>query len=446
MRKIILFLLTVLFHQIITAQLNYFDQWPTFRGPYSRGYVDHANPPVEWDVPAGKNIKWQTAIPGLGHSSPVIWGDRLFVTTAVNESGDDALKVGLYGDIDPVAEQSVHDFQVYCLDKNTGRILWKRLAYKGIPLTKRHPKASFANCTPATDGKHLVVFFGSEGMYCYDFEGNLLWKKDLGKMNAGPYTDPDVEWGFASSPIIHNGRIILQCDFLGKCFIASYDVGTGEQVWKTPRDEVSTWSSPNVFEKDGKTQIIVNGWKHMGGYDFDTGREIWKMSGGGDAPTPTPVFANGLIFINNAHGRYSPIYVVKPGATGDITLAPGETSNKYIVWSIKRGGAYMETPLVYGDYLYNLRINGSLMVFKAVTGDLIYKQDHGNGGYTASCVAADGRIYFCSENGEAYVVKAGPEYQLLAKNRMGDLVMATPAISGNNIFFRVQKSVIAIGE
>jgi len=422
------------------------NSWSSFRGPYAKGYVKNADTPAEWNLVTGKNIKWQTPVPGLGHSSPVIWGDRLFVTSAISGFGEDYLKVGLYGDIDEVNDESVHEFKVYCLNKKTGAVIWERLVKKGIPGTKRHTKASHANCTPATDGEHLIVFFGSEGLYCYDLEGSLLWKKDLGIMNAGPYTDPEFEWGFASSPVIHDGKVIVQCDFLGDCFIASFDVKTGRQVWRTSRDEISTWSSPNVFEYNGKTQIVVNGWKHMGGYDFETGEEVWKMSGGGDAPAPTPVYAHDLIFINNAHGRYSPIYVVKPTAKGDITLGEDETSNEHIAWSIKRGGAYMQTPLVYGDYLYNLRINGSLTVFEAQTGEVMYRQNHGRGGFTASCVAAGGKVYLCAENGEVFVIKAGPEYQLLAANDVGDILMATPAISENTIYFRAQKSVIAVGE
>ena len=445
--KPIFFLLSIGIFLTASAQTDEMQQWPSFRGPYAQGFIENVNPPAEWDLETGENIKWQTPIPGLGHSSPVIWGDKLFVTTAISGSGNDELKVGLYGDIDAVEDNSVHEFKVYCLDKNSGKILWEKLAYKGVPKTKRHTKASHANCTPATDGKYLVVFFGSEGLYCYDFDGNLIWEKDLGVMNAGPYTDPEFEWGFASSPIIHKGKVVVQCDYLGDCFIASFDVATGEEIWRTSRDEISTWSTPTVFERNGKTQIVVNGWKHMGGYDFDTGKEIWKMSGGGDAPTPTPVYSHGLIFINNAHGRYSPIYVVKPDATGDITLGADETSNDYIVWSIKRGGAYMQSPLVYGDYLYNLRMNGSLAVFKAETGEELYKESLGvSGGVTASCVAGGNKIYCSAENGEVFVVEAGSTFKIITKNDMKDILMATPAISGNNIFFRAQKSVIAIGE
>lgn len=431
----------------VYSQVKYTDQWPGFRGPYALGYLWNTDPPATWNVAKGENIKWKTPIPGLGHSCPVIWNDKLFITTAISSSGHDSLKVGLYGDIDEVKDESVHEFKVFCLDKYSGKILWEQMAHKGIPRTKRHTKSSHANCTPVTDGRYLVVFFGSEGLFCYDFDGNLIWKKDLGTMNAGPYTDPEVEWGFASSPVLQKGKVIVQCDFLGDSFLAAFDVKTGDQIWRTPRDEISTWGSPAIVEANGKTQVVVNGYKHMGGYDFETGKEIWKMSGGGDAPVPTPVYANDLIFINNAHGKWSPIYAIKPGASGDITLGENETSNEFILWSIKRGGAYMQTPLIYGLYLYNLQWNGLLSVFNSISGELQYRQSLGPvGGFTASATAANGKVYCCSENGDVFVVNAGPAYELIAQNEMDDLVMATPALSENTIYFRTQHCIIAIGK
>lgn len=445
-KTITLLCLTVIFFQL-TAQTDYNNQWPSFRGPFAKGFIENAEPVSNWNLETGENILWQTPIPGLGHSCPIIWNDKMFVTTAISGSGEDYLKVGLYGDGDAVEDNSENEFKVYCLNKNTGEIIWEKLAHKGVPAVKRHTKASQADCTPATDGEHIVAFFGSNGLYCYDFNGQLLWIKEFVKMNAGPYNAPELEWGFSSSPIIHQGKVIIQCDFLGDGFIASLDVKTGREIWRTSRDEVATWSTPAVFEKNGKTQIVVNGWKHMGGYDFETGKEIWKMSGGGDIPTPTPVIEHDLIFINNAHGRYSPIYVVKTDAVGDITLGEEELSNENIVWSVKRGGAYMQSPLIVGDYLYNLRGNGSLTVFKATTGEVMYKESFGSvGGFSASGVAANGNIYFCSERGDVFVIKAGPKFELVAQNNMNDILMASPAISENAIYFRAQKSLIAVAK
>ncbi len=333
---------------------------------------------------------------------------------------------------------------MYCLDKNSGKILWERLAHKGIPKSKRHTKASQANCTAATDGKYVVVHFGSEGLFCYDFKGTLAWKKDMGLINPGFFAAPGIEWGYSSSPIIYKNRIIVLCDIPKTPYITSLDLATGNEIWKTSREgEVETYGTPAVFEKNGKTQIVVNGFKHAGGYDFETGKEIWRLADNGDIPTPTPVIANDLIYLNSAHGKFSPILAVRTNATGDITLAPDSTKNQSIAWSVKRGGAYMQTPLVYNGLLYNLQVNGQLMCFDALTGELKYK-DSLKDPFSASGVAADGKLYFSSEDGNVFVVQAGPEFKLLAKNPMKDVCMATPAISGNTLFIRTQHYLIAV--
>jgi outer membrane protein assembly factor BamB len=404
----------------------------------------HSKIPATWDIESAKDIKWKTPIPGLAHSCPVIWGNYLFVTTATTNMNDESLKLGLYGDIDEADDKKVHEFKVYCLDKNSGKIIWERVAHEGIPKSKRHTKSTQANCTPATDGKYLIVHFGSEGLYCYDFKGKLIWRKDMGILNPGPYTNPGVEWGYASSPIIFKDKIIVQCDIPGKPFITALELSTGKEIWRTSRgNEVSTWCTPAIYSKDGETQVIANGYNQICGYEFETGKQIWRLSNGGDAPAPTPVIANDLIYLNSAHGAFSPIFVVKPDAKGDITLDGESTKNQYIVWSLKRGGAYMQTPLIYEGLLYNLQINGLLTCFDALTGEVKYKENLKEA-FSASAIAADGKIYFSSEGGNVYVIKAGPEYNLIAKNNLEDNCMATPAISGNTLFFRTQHYVIAI--
>lgn len=442
------FLLNLLFFLTFSelhAQPGYDQQWPSFRGPWARGFIENSDTPVKWSVDSTTNIRWKTAIPGLGHSCPVIWNDLLFVTTAVNSKNSESLKVGLYGDIDEANDSAEHDFNVYCLDKNTGEILWQRTAHRGIPKSKRHTKSSQANCTPATDGKYLVVHFGSEGLYCYDLKGNLIWQKDMGLLAPGPYTDPGVEWGYASSPIIYKNRIIIQCDIPNTPYITELDLATGKEIWKTSREgEVSTWCTPAIYFNDGLTEVIANGYNHICGYDFETGKEIWHLCNGGDAPAPTPVIANNLIYLNSAHGKYSPIFVVRPTAKGDITLAPDSTKNEFIAWSIKRGGAYMQTPLIYKGLLYNLQINGLLTCFDALTGEVKYKESL-HEAFTASGIASGGKIYFVSEEGNVFVIQAGPEYKLLAKNTLNDICMASPAVSGNTIYFRSQHFVIAVG-
>ena len=447
--KRLVFLLAALWiSSSLSAQTDYMQQWPQFRGPFASGIVESDQLPDHWDINTGENIRGKMKIPGLGHSSPVIWEDKLFVTTAISGSGSDSLKVGLYGDIDEVGDRSVHEFRVYCIDKKSGEVLWEQLAHRGIPRTERHTKSSHANPTPATDGKYVVAFFGSEGLYCYDFEGKLVWKKDFGRMNAGPYTDPDVEWGFASSPIIHENRVIVQSDIVGDGFLVSLDLNTGKEIWRTPREDVATWSTPNFYNQEGHRQIVVNGYSHIGGYDFDTGEELWKLSNSGDAPVPTPVFAHGLIYIHGSHGRYQPIFAIRPGAEGDITLdkSKDSTTNEFIVWSIKRGAAYMPTNLIYGDYLYNLRMNGNITCFEALTGEVVYKERIPEAmGITASGVASNGKLYYSTEQGDVVVVAAGPEFRIISRNPMEDLIMASPAISGDMIYFRTQHYLVAVG-
>jgi len=419
--------------------------WPQFRGPHASGISEGYSIPAEWNAKTSQNIKWKAAIPGLGFSSPIVWEDRIFVTTAVSGKENPELKVGLYGSIDPVDDQSVHQWKVFCLNKNTGKILWEQTAHTGVPKVKRHPKSTHANCTPAADGKYLAVFFGSEGLYCYDMDGKLIWKKDLGILDAGFFRVPEAQWEFASSPVIHEGTVIVQCDVQKNSFIAVYDLADGKEKWHEPRDEYPGWSTPAILKTAAGTQVIVNGFKHIGGYDFYSGKEIWKMSGGGDIPVPTPVIAHDLIYLNSAHGRMSPIYAVKTTAKGDITLKNDETSNEHIAWSIKRGGAYMHTPLIYGGYLHNLRGNGSLTCFDAKSGEKIYKESVGDmDSFSASGVAADGKLYFSSESGKVYVIKAGKEFKLLNTNDMDGICMATPAISKGVLYIRTEHYLYAV--
>ncbi|MHC4811313.1 MAG: outer membrane protein assembly factor BamB family protein, partial [Planctomycetota bacterium] len=279
--------------------------WPSFRGPAAAGVGDGTTV-TEWDVETGTNLLWKTAIPGLGHSSPVIWGDRIFVTTAVPKSGTSELKVGLYGDIAAHTDDRAHAFKLLAIDRRGGEILWQRDAHVGVPRVKRHLKASHANSTPATDGERVVAFFGSEGLYAYDLDGKLLWKKDLGVLDSGFFQVPTAQWGFASSPVLHDGKVIVQVDIQKGSFVAAFDAADGRELWRTPRDEVPTWSTPAVAPYTGgdepSLQVVANGWKHIGGYDLESGRELWKLVGGGDIPVPTPVHADGRIVVTSAHG------------------------------------------------------------------------------------------------------------------------------------------------
>jgi len=418
--------------------------WPQFRGEGASG-VGTGSPPVEWDGESGKNILWKAEIPGLGHSSPIIWGDRIFVTSAVPESGESALKVGLYGDIKPVEGEGPQKFNLYCLDRKTGKLLWERTAVAEQPKIKRHPKSTHASPTPVTDGKRVVVSFGSEGVYSYDLNGKLLWKLDLGVLDSGYYVVPDAQWGFASSPIIHDGVVIIQADVQKNSFLAAVDAATGKEIWRTSRDDVPTFGTPAVlpYTADGakRWQVVVNGWHHIGGYDFQTGKELWRLKGGGDIPVPTPVMQDGLIVITNAHGQNRPIYAIKPDAVGDIT-----ESHKGIAWTVDRAGNYMETPLLDAGLGYFCYDNGILTVYQLATGEKLYQQRLGGGtsGFTSSPVAVADRLYITNEDGHSYVLAKGREYKLLAENELGETVMATPAISGDILYIRGRKHLFAI--
>jgi outer membrane protein assembly factor BamB len=422
--------------------------WPQFRGPAAAGVVEGRQTPVRWDAEKSVNIRWKVPIPGLAHSSPVVWGNKVFVTTAVSVNPKEETRFGLYGDVAPVKEDSKHTWKVYCLDKQTGKILWERTAYEGVPKVKRHPKATHASSTPAVDGKHIVALFGSEGLYCYDLNGKLLWKQDLGVLDAGWFYDPDYQWEHASSPIIYKNLVIMQADIQKDSYIAAYDIRTGKQAWKTPREEISSWATPTVYEGKTRAELITNGTKAIRGYDPAAGKELWRLTPNSEITTPTPFVAHDLIYVTSGYAPIQPIYAIRPGATGDITLKEGEESNQFIAWSKKRGGPYMPTPIVYGDLLYVCSNQGVLTAYNGRTGERVYQQrlaDRG-GAFTASMVASDGKIYLSSEDGEILVVKAGPKHELLSVNPMGEVLMATPAISDGMLIVRGIKHVFAVAE
>lgn len=420
-------------------------QWFMYRGNYASGVLNNANMPKTWNAETGDNIAWKTEIPGLGHSCPIVWGDKIFVTSAVSSKKKEDVQPGIYGSIDPVKDNSVYSWNLYCVDKKTGEIGWERTATKGIPKQKRHPMSSHANCTPATNGKYIVAFFGSEGLYCYNMKGDLEWKIDFGVLKSVFFMVESAEWEFASSPLIHNNVVIIQCDVQENSFLAAYDLATGKELWKRKRDEYPGWCTPNIYFDGDKTRIAANGFKHRGGYDFKTGEEIWNMSGGGDIQIPTPVVAGNLVYFNSAHGKLSPVMAIHPNAKGDITLNENETSNAGVKWSHPRGGSYMGTMLVYGNYLYNAAWNGKLTCYNALTGEQIYSEKVGKGNsYTASPVAADGIIYIADNDGIVYSVKADPEFQLLQTNNLGETTMSTPAIADGYMFFKTLNHLMAV--
>jgi outer membrane protein assembly factor BamB len=447
MRKTALLLVTLCLTVSVTAQLsvNADRQWSTYRGPDASGYLDNTNLPDSWSVEYYKNIKWKIPVPGLALSSPVVWGDNLIITTAIGEGDTLGFVTGIYGSSDPVANPE-HVYKVLMYSLSTGKLKWERTAYTGVPEVGRHPKSSHANCTPVTDGRHIVAFFGSEGLYCYDFEGDLLWKKDFGKLDAGAFDAKSVDWEFASSPIIHKDVIIIQSDVRSGSFVTALDITDGTEIWRKKRNEYPTWCTPNIYEHQGKEYVVLNGYKHRGAYEFETGKEVWKMSGGGDVPVPTPVIGDNLIYFNSAHGRFSPIMAVKKSARGDITLKDEETSNEYVKWSIPRGGSYMHSLLLYDGLLYNMRWNGQLSCLDPLTGEQVYREKLGKAeSFISSPVASDGLLYIPNDMGMVYIIKAGKSFEILDEVPLGDICMTVPAITDDMIVFRTMKYLIGVG-
>ena len=304
------------------------NHWSSFRGDRAAGVAEGQSLPEKWDGGKGLNIKWKTTIPGLAHSSPIVWGNRVFVTTAISSKGGDSFRKGLYGDGDASDDRSSQQWKLYAIDKNSGKILWDRIAYEGVPREKRHIKASYANATPATDGRYVIAFFGSQGLYAFDVKGRLIWKKDLGVLNAGAYDLPDYEWGTASSPIIYKNLVIVQCDTQTGSFLLAADIKTGKTVWKTDREELPSWGTPNIYAGKDRVELVTNASNFIRGYDPATGKELWRLGGSSKITAPTPVFSGDLIVVASGRRPEAPIFVIRAGASGDITLATGQSSSK----------------------------------------------------------------------------------------------------------------------
>jgi outer membrane protein assembly factor BamB len=421
--------------------------WPSFRGPQASGVADDQGLPPAWDVRTGENVLWKVAVPGLAHSSPVIWGGRVFVTSAVSSRADASFRPGLYGDGDASADRTRHRFVVSAFDKRTGARLWERVAWEGEPLDKRHVKSTYASASPATDGRVVVAWFGSQGVHAFDVEGNPLWSVDLGRLDLGAYDLPSFEWGPASSPVLWNGRVLLQCDTQADSFVLALDAATGETLWKAQRDELPSWGTPTVAQTAHGPELVTNASNFIRGYDPASGRELWRLGKSSKITAPTPVFADGLFVVASGRAPERPIFAVRPGARGDLTLAADQTSSEAIAWSRTGRGSYMPTPLAYRGVLYVLANNGVFDAYDLRSGQELYRQrlaDVGSG-FSASPVAADGRVYLSSEDGDVLVIAAGREFQQLARIPMGELLMATPALSEGALYVRSSQSLFAIG-
>lgn len=419
--------------------------WPQFRGPAASGLDDSAALPTKWNLEKRENVSWQTAIPGLAHSAPIVWGGRVYLTTVTSPREAD-LKVGLYGDIGAANDNEEQTWRVLALDLKSGAVLWDKVGHQAKPRVKRHTKATHANSTSATDGKRIVTFFGSEGLFCFDTNGTPVWKKDLGPMDSGFFAVPSAQWGFASSPVIHEGKVVVLCDVQTNSFLALFDLADGREIWRTPRKDVPTWGTPAIARVNGASQILVNGWHHTGAYEFATGKEVWKLDGGGDIPVPTPIIGDGLAYFTSAHGRFRPMTAIRLEAKGDITPPQVGDTNQWIAWSHARQGNYMQTPILIGKYLYSCTDNGVVTCFDTRTGEIQYNErlSTSGQGFTASPVSDGRHLYFASETGNVFVVPVGPMFIVAATNTLGETCMATPAIADGRLLFRTRSKLVAI--
>jgi outer membrane protein assembly factor BamB len=420
----------------ISAQVN----WPQFRGP-SAGVVEDGKLPTSWSTT--ENIAWVIDIPGRAWSSPVVWGDKIFVTSTVSGTDAEMPKKGLYlgGNRDKPSDKT-HQWMVYCIDFDSGKILWERCAHQAVPERPKHLKNTYASETPVTDGQCVYVYFGSNGLFCYDFDGKLLWSKQFGSFKMRD------NWGTAASPILYEDRLYIVNDNEEQSFIVALDKKTGEQIWRTDREEKSNWATPYVWENDQRTEIITSGTDKIRSYSLN-GELLWELGGASGITIPTPFAENDLLYVTSGFvaDRKRPLFAIRQGAKGDITLNDDQNSNQYIVWCQKQGGPYNPSPIVYGNYLYVLYDRGVLSCFDAKRGSEIYSKERiaaGANAFTASPWANDGKIFCLSEDGETFVIQAGAEFKVLASNKLDEMCMATPAAVRGSLIIRTLSKLYRI--
>jgi outer membrane protein assembly factor BamB len=415
--------------------------WTSFRGREASGVSEGQNLPASWDVKTGANVRWKTEIPGLGHSSPIVSRDRVFVTTAVTPEMP-SIVLGDEGGIRLADERTPHSWRLYCLDATSGRILWHVEAHSDRPPAKRHVKASHANATPATDGRTVVAIFPA-GLFAFDFEGRAKWRADLGLLNPGLFGDIKSEWGHASSPVIYENLAIVQVDRHQESYLAAFDLETGRRVWSVKRDERPVWSTPLLHHVNGRAALAVAGGYYNRGYDPRTGAELWRFKDEAEVKTPTPFAAEGLIVFSGGY-RGRPIFALKAGGSGDLSVPADARSGAFLAWRTEPGGPYTSTPVAYRGILYGVRDEGIAFAYDLATGERVFRERTGTT-HSASPVASDGKIYVAAEAGEVLVLKAGRSFEVLARNDMGESCMATPAISNGSLFVRTRGHVYAIG-
>jgi outer membrane protein assembly factor BamB len=412
--------------------------WPYWRGPAADGMAV-GGAPLHWSDT--QNVRWKTEIPGRGNSSPVVWGNRIFLTTAI-PTGAGAVTATVSrassGPGGSTGPQPEHRFEVLCLDRNTGKVVWQRTAITAAPHEGYHGTyGSFASNSPVTDGGRVFAFFGSRGVYCYDLEGTLLWKKDFGVQMR-----MKMAFGEGIAPVLSGDRLILTFDHEEGSFVAALDKTSGKEIWRTSRDEISNWSAPLVLEHRGQKQIVISATKKVRCYDFETGSLIWECSGLGANTIPQPVTQDDLVFVMSGY-RDPMLMAIRLGGRGNLT------GTDAVVWSQTRGNSYTPSPVLHDNKLYVLTDTGLVSCYDAPTGAPYYHQVRLPKTYSfkASPVGAAGRLYLASENDDVIVLRMGEKYEVLATNTMPDQVfIATPAIAGGQIFLRSQNRLYCISE
>lgn len=420
------------------AELVRLANWHHWRGPNANGTAPKADPPVVWD--AKTNIRWKAAIPGRGSATPIVWGDQVFVVTAIKtERG--AAPADL-PKVDPSLERKTtppntyYQFVVICLDRNTGKLRWRQQAAERVPHEGHHFSHSYAAGSPTTDGKFLYVSFGSFGIYCYDLAGNLQWQRDFGRLITR------LGWGEAVTPVVHRGRLILNWDQEKDAALICLDASTGKTLWKTPRDEVTSWNTPLVVEHKGRTQIVVNGTRRARGYDLETGKELWQCGPMTTNAIPSPVAADGVAYCMSGYGDSKAI-AVPLDSVGDVGAADR------LLWRYGKGTPYVPSPLLLGDRLIFTQANGALLtMLDRKTGQVILDRERlpGQQSFYASPVAAAGRIYLVDRAGTTLVLKQGDKLEILATNRLDDKIDASPALVGRQLFLRGESFLYCIAE
>ena len=418
------------------------DNWPQFRGAQSLGVASNRNLPTTWST--NQNVAWKAAVPGLGWSSPVVWGNQIFVTSVVRDGEVEPPKKGLYfGGERRTPSTNTQHWMVYAFDWQSGKQIWEHQVHEGTPGTSVHLKNTYASETPVTDGERVYACFGNLGIFCLDLNSKEVWSQKLGqfKTRGG--------WGTAASPVLHKDRIFVVNDNDEKSFLAAFNKKTGEQLWRVERDEKSNWATPFVWENEQRTELIVPGTKRVRSYDLD-GKLLWEFGGMSSIVIPTPFTQFGLLYVCSGYvgDQTRPVFAIRPGANGDISLKAGETSNQYIAWYEKTAAPYNPSPLVYGDHFYVLFDFGFLSCRDAKSGREIYAKQRinldGTSGFTASPWAYDDKIFCLSEDGDTFVFQAGPEYKLIGKNSLGEMCMATPAIARDSIIIRTASNLYRI--